>query len=112
MITEDLRFERIESEYIAMRKAHNRVLNGLDKFNAAFQELSGQVEENRIAIQENRIAIQENRKAIEENRIAIQANRELLLELAKLVQANTMRLDAIIKHLEVDYKPPMGFVRE
>ncbi len=105
MITEDLRFERIESEYIAMRKAHNRVLNGLDKFNAAFQELSGQVEENRIAIQENR-------KAIEENRIAIQANRELLLELAKLVQANTMRLDAIIKHLEVDYKPPMGFVRE
>ncbi len=32
-------------------------------------------------------------------------NREMILE-------NSRKLDAIIKHLEVPYKPPAGFVKE
>ena len=43
-------------------------------------------------------AIEQNRKAIEQNREAI-------------VEANS-KLDALLKHWDVDYKPPMGFKPE
>ncbi|MCY3831689.1 MAG: hypothetical protein OXG85_01655 [Chloroflexi bacterium] len=43
-------------------------------------------------------AIDQNREAIEQNRVAIAV-------------ANS-KLDALIEHFEVDYKPPMGFVKD
>ncbi len=35
----------------------------------------------------------------------VSENREMILE-------NSRKLDAIIKHLEVPYKPPAGFIKE
>ena len=103
MYTEDVRFERIESEYMALRQAQNKVLSGFDRFSAAFRQLSEQVEDNRKAIEENRQAIEENRQAIEENRAAI-------LTLAKEVAIIKEMLQAIIEHQNVPYRPAMGFV--
>ncbi len=37
---------------------------------------------------------------------------EALLGLTEIVAENSRKLDAIIKHLEVPYKPPAGFVKE
>lgn len=96
MYTEDVRFERIESEYMALRQAQNKVLSGFDRFSAAFQQLSEQVEDNR--------------KAIEENRQAIEENREAILTLAKEVAIIKEMLQAIIEHQNVPYRPAMGFV--
>ena len=37
---------------------------------------------------------------------------EALRRLAEMVEENCRKLDAIIKHLDVPYKPPAGFVKE
>ena len=37
---------------------------------------------------------------------------EALRRLTEMVEENGRKLDAIIKHLEVPYKPPAGFVKE
>ena len=37
---------------------------------------------------------------------------EALLGLTEIVAENSRKLDAIIKHLDVPYKPPAGFVKE
>ena len=37
---------------------------------------------------------------------------EALRRLTEMVEENGRKLDAIIKHLEVPYKPPMGFKQE
>ena len=117
MYTEDVRFERIESEYMALRQAQNKVLSGFDRFSTAFEQLSEQVEENRKAIEENRQAIQENRQAILENRKAILENRKAIEKNSEAIQtlvkemANVKEmLLAIIEHQNVPYRPAMGFV--
>jgi len=37
---------------------------------------------------------------------------EALRRLTEMVEENGRKLDAIIKHLDVPYKPPAGFVKE
>lgn len=37
---------------------------------------------------------------------------EALLELTEVVAENSRKLDAIIEHLKVPYKPPAGFVKD
>ena len=37
---------------------------------------------------------------------------EALRRLTEMVEENGRKLDAIIKHLEVPYKPPLGFKQE
>ena len=86
MVTTDMRFDRIDQEYLSLRSTQDKLMTSLD------QVLSTMAKN----IQENRELIQENRELIQENRALIQENRSMLL--------------AIIKHLEVPYnRPPMGF---
>ena len=82
----DARFQRMALEYEALRSTQDKIMDGLD------QVLPNMV----TAIEQNRAAIEQNRAAIEQNRAAIgEANH---------------KLDALIKHWNVDYeKPPMGF---
>ena len=97
----DIRFDRIDQEYLSLRGTQDRLMISLDRV------LSTMVK----SIQENRELILENRVMIQENRVMIQENRELIRENRELTQENRSMLLAIIKHLEVPYqpKPPMGF---
>lgn len=86
MVMTDARFQRMALEYEALRSTQDKIMDGLD------QVLPNMV----TAIEQNRVAIEQNRAAIEQNRAAI-------------AEANH-KLDALIKHWDVDYeKPPMGF---
>ena len=77
----------------------------VDTAEAAILGLTEAVAENRTLITENSEQIAENRKLITENRELITENRELILE-------NSRKLDALIAHLHVPYKPPAGFLKE
>ena len=90
----DIRFDRIDQEYLSLRGTQDRLMISLDR---VLSTMVKSIQENRELILENRVMIQENRVMIQENRELTQENRSMLL--------------AIIKHLEVPYqpKPPMGF---
>ena len=106
MVTQDIRFERIEKEYSSLRGAQNQLMNKVDSFESAILGLTEVVAENRDLIMENRDLIMENRDLIMENRDLIAENRDLIME-------NREMLIAIIKHLEVPYeKPSMGFSKD
>ena len=94
MATIDIRFDRIDQEYLSLRHTQDKLMTSMDQ---VLPMMAKNIQENRTLIQENRALIQENRTLIQENRVLIQENRSMLL--------------AIIKHLEVPYqpKPPMGF---
>ncbi|MDE2855982.1 MAG: hypothetical protein OXN88_17555 [Chloroflexota bacterium] len=77
----DTRFQRMSDEYKAVRNVQDKIMDGLDEVLPAMAR----------TIDENRQAIMENRQAIEQNRLAI-------------MQANA-KLDALIAHFDVDYKP-------
>ena len=118
----DIRFDRIDQEYLSLRSTQDKLIISLDQVLSTMakgiQENRGLILENRTMIQENRAMIQENRTMIQENRDLILENRDLILENRELIQENRAdtqenraMLLAIIKHLEVPYQPkrPMGF---
>jgi len=88
LMMNDTRFQRMSDEYKAVRNVQDKIMDGLDEVLPA---MARAIDENRQAIMENRQAIMENRQAIEQNRLAI-------------MQANA-KLDALIAHFDVDYKP-------
>ena len=98
MATTDIRFKRINDEYQCVRNAQTDLFGKVDTVEAAILGLTEAVAENRTLITENSEQIAENRKLITENR-------ELILE-------NSRKLDALIAHLDVPYKPPAGFLKE
>ena len=79
-------------------EAQDKVSDLIDTAEAAILGLTEAVAENRTLITENSEQIAENRKLITENR-------ELILE-------NSRKLDALIAHLDVHFKPPAGFLKE
>ena len=91
MATTDIRFKRIDDEYQCVRKAQTDLFGKVDTLEAAILGLTE--------------AVAENREAIRENREAIRENREMILD-------NSRKLDALLKHLDVPYKPPAGFLKE
>ena len=93
MVMTDARFQRMALEYEALRSTQDKIMDGLDK---VLPSMITAIEQNRAAIEQNRAAIEQNRAAIEQNRAAI-------------AEANH-KLDALLRHWNVDYeKPPMGF---
>ncbi|MCY4018122.1 MAG: hypothetical protein OXG39_01820 [Chloroflexi bacterium] len=70
MATTDIRFKRMDKEYLSLRQTQGEVFDKVDTFEAA------------------------------------------LLGLTEMVAENREMLQAIIKHLDVPYKPPAGFVKE
>ncbi len=84
MATADIRFKRMQGEYRTLQDAQNRLFDKVDRYEAALLGLNEVVTENR-----------ERLERVEET---VAENREML--------------QAIIEHLEVPYKPPMGFTKE
>ena len=84
MATTDIRLERIKQEYGGLRDAQDALMERLDTYEAGLLGLTEAVSRN-----SERIEVVEQR-----------------LELVN------SKLDAIIEHLKVPYKPPAGFVKE
>lgn len=70
MATTDIRFKRVDKEYLSLRETQGELFDKVDTFEAA------------------------------------------LLGLTEMVAENREMLQAIIKHLDVPYKPPAGFIKE
>ena len=70
MASNDVRFKRINNEYLSLRNAQDDLFDKVDTFE------------------------------------------EALLGLTEVVSENSRKLDAIIEHLQVPYKPPAGFVKD
>ena len=70
MATTDIRYKRMNDEYLSVRSAQDTVLDKVDTFEGA------------------------------------------VLGLTEAVNRNTEMLEAIIKHLDVPYKPPAGFIKD
>ena len=91
MATTDIRFKRVDKEYLSLRETQGEVFDKVDGFEGAVLGLNQAVAVNRKLIMENRQAILENR--------------------ADIAEVN-QKLDALLQHFEVPYKPPAGFIKE
>ncbi len=83
-VTTDIRFKRMQGEYQVLRDAQDELFDKVDTLESAVLGLTEIVSENR----------------------------ELILANKQRIDVIDGKLDAIIKHLEVPYKPPAGFVKE
>ncbi len=83
-VTTDIRFKRMQGEYQVLRDAQDELFDKVDTLESAVLGLTEIVSENR----------------------------ELSLANKQRIDLIDGKLDAIIKHLEVPYKPPTGFVKE
>lgn len=102
MFADDVQLERIELEYKTLRGTQDKLMDGMNGLDAAFQRLSE-------AVLTNREAIEANRQAIEANRAAIEANREEILANRRAIAENSQMLADIMDHLQVP-KKRTGFV--
>ena len=91
MATTDIRFKRVDKEYRSLQQTQGTVFDKVDGFEGAVLGLNQAVAENRTLIMENQKQITEVRR-----------------ELAETNQ----KLDALLQHFEVPYKPPTGFIKE
>ena len=91
MATTDIRFKRVDKEYRSLQETQGTVFDKVDGFEGAVLGLNQAVAENRTLIMENQKQITEVRR-----------------ELAETNQ----KLDALLQHFEVPYKPPTGFIKE
>ena len=95
MATTDVRLELIQHEYTGMRTALHTLMDRMDGYEAALLGLT---------------------EAVAANHDMIMANRELIMANHEFTQGQIAalhdKIDAMIKHLKVPYKPPAGFVKE
>ncbi|MCY3799159.1 MAG: hypothetical protein OXG84_15225 [Chloroflexi bacterium] len=82
--TTDIRFKRMQGEYQTLHDAQDELFDKVDTLESAVLGLTEMVAENRGLILANK----------------------------QRIDVIDGKLDAIIKHLEVPYKPPAGFVKE
>ena len=105
MLTDDIRLERIESEYRTVRGTQDQLMDRMNGVGEVLQQLIDQVAANAAAIEANRQAIEANRQAIE-------ANRERdILAIRRAVAENSQMLSDIMDHLQVPRRRT-GFVGE
>lgn len=91
MATTDIRLKRIENEYQSVRGVQDDILDKVDTFESALLGLT---------------------EAVSNNGERIDALTELVHENSKRIDIIDDKLDAIMKHLDVPYKPPVGFVKD
>ncbi len=91
MATTDIRLERIKQEYVGLRDAQDALMDRIDTYEAALLGLTEMVGRNseRLEVVEERLEVVEQRTNVIDG-----------------------KLDAIMEHLKVPYKPPAGFVKE
>lgn len=97
MLTDDIRLERIESEYQTVRGTQDKLMDRMNGFGDVLQRLVDQVAANAVAIEANRAAIEEIRE-------------EVVL-LRQAVADNSQMLSDIMDHLEVPRKTA-GFLKD
>ena len=88
MVTTDIRLERIKQEYGGLRDAQDALMDKIDTYEGALLGLT---------------------EAVAANHELITANHELT---QRQIMALHDKIDALIKHLKVPYKPQAGFVKE
>ncbi len=96
MLTDDIRLERIESEYQTVRGTQDKLMDRMNGFGDVLQRLVDQVAANAVAIEANRAAIEEVRE-------------EVVL-LRQSVAENSQMLSDIMDHLKVPRKTA-GFLK-
>ena len=84
MATTDIRFKRMNEEYQSVRNAQDEVFDKVDTFESALLGLT---------------------EAVDRNSEEIAENRERIDEVSR-------KLDALLTHFEVPYKPPIGFTKD
>ena len=89
--TADIRFKRMKREYDTLHDTQDETLDKVDSLEAAILGLN---------------------EAVVSNRDLITANRELIMENTRQIAELHNKLDAIMKHQDVPYNKPMGFLRE
>ena len=94
MLTDDIRLNRIESEYQTVRGTQDQLMDRMNGFGDILQQLVDQVAANAAAIEANRQGIEANREAIEAIREEVLANRRAIAE-------NSQMLSDIMDHLQV-----------
>ena len=88
MATTGIRLERVKQEYVGLRDAQDALMDRIDTYEAALLGLT---------------------EAVAANRDLIMANHEFTQgQIAALHE----KIDAMMAHLKVPYKPPAGFVKE
>lgn len=88
MATTGIRLERVKQEYVGLRDAQDALMDRIDTYEAALLGLT---------------------EAVAANHDKIMANHELTQgQIAALHE----KIDAMMAHLKVPYKPPAGFVKE
>jgi len=97
MLTDDIRLERIESEYQTVRGTQDKLMDRMNGFGDVLQRLVDQVAANAVAIEANRAVIEEVRE-------------EVVL-LRQSVAENSQMLSDIMDHLKVPRKTA-GFLKD
>ena len=87
MATTDIRLKRVEKEYQSVRDGQDDILDRIDTYEAALLGLTEMVAANH------------------------ETNQREIAEIRRDVSALNEKMDAIIEHLEVPYKPT-GFIKE
>ena len=105
MATTDIRFNRMDKEYLGLRESQGELFEKVDSFEAALLGLTQ-------AVAANHDLIMANRDLIMANRDLIMANREQITEARREIAETNQKLDAMLQHFEVPFKPPTGFIKE
>ena len=88
MAPPDIRLDRIKHEYEGVRNTQDALMDRMDTYEEAILGLT---------------------QAVASNRELIMANHE---STQRQIEVLNEKLDALIKHLDVPYKPPTGFIKE
>ena len=88
MATTDIRLDRIKHEYEGVRDAQDSLMDRIDTYEEAILGLT---------------------QAVAANHELIMANHEITQR--QIVELNE-KMDRLMTHLDVPYKPPAGFVKE
>ncbi len=88
----------MQGEYQVLHEAQDEVFDKVDTLEAALLGLTE--------------AVSQNGARIDALTDIVAENRELILANKQRIDVIDGKLDAIIKHLEVPYKPPAGFVKD
>ena len=97
-VTTDIRFKRMQGEYQVLHDAQDELFDKVDTLESALLGLTE--------------SVSQNGERLDRLEAVVLENRELILANKQRIDVIDGKLDAIIKHLEVPYKPPAGFVKE
>lgn len=90
-ITTDIRFKRMQGEYQTLHDAQDELFDKVDTLESALLGLT---------------------QAVSRNSEQIEALTKIVTENQRQIAVLNDKMDRLMKHLEVPYKPPAGFVKE